>query len=83
MSEEDEAMANYNILYRVRYANPDRFSNNAKEMDDYLSEFIKRQHSQSSRPQSAKSRISAIQRGSGNDKELYDCFKGVLRKNEV
>ena len=76
-------MDQYDLLYKVRYANPDRFKLDWKAMDDYLNEYLKRQNSNSSRPQSAKSRISAIQRGAGNDRELYDCFKGRMKKTEI
>ena len=48
-----------------------------------VQKFVRQRTRESGRPESEVSRISAIQRGAGNDKELYDCFKGVLLISEI
>ena len=47
---ETDIMKQYSLLYKVRYANPDRFCLDTQALDAYLNEHLKRQNSSSSRP---------------------------------
>lgn len=76
-------MNRYEIFYRERYNNPERFRASKNDLSGFVKQFVKQRSLSEVRPPSAISRISAIQRGANNDKELYDCFKGTLLISEL
>ena len=76
---EDKTFKKYNLFYKVRDQDPDRFMTNQKDLDSYLSMY---KEARSSRPHSAKSKVSALSRKTDH-KDLYDSEKEHISLAQV
>ena len=70
----------YNFHYKIRQKNADRFKTSPEEYSNYLNAY---KEARSSRPQSARSKISRMSHITNINEQHYDCEKGPLSQNQV
>ena len=79
-------LSHFDLLYKVRYADPKRFRTNQRDLDEYMAEsLLSGTKNSQTELASAKSRASLKTTVGGHlkDKDLYDCYKGILLESDI
>ena len=82
MVEEDD-ISRFDVLYKVRRSDPNRLSFDKRKMEDCISEFKRQETTEADNVIDSHRSRHLAHKYIVCDKELYDCYKGLLLTREV